>query len=196
MRRVCHSRIRFGSRPWCGCHCTAISPWHGRPFTAITQRHGSMVTCLHFDPHASGHTPAETSGRSTQTYASNQLTQIPCAGEGGMGTASLRDATTPTTPTTVGPAPVLVRPEGRQPARLWAGNCVGGSCVWARLKSGLWACVGAPSAVQRRVHVDICQFHDRGIRDHVVDPDQTENYLQTARSGHPVGRDSAVFTAA
>ena len=68
-----------------------------------------------------------------------------------------------------------------------------GPCVQARLKAGLWACVGAPSAVQRRVHVDICQFHDRGIRDHVVDPDQTENYPQTARSGHPVGRDSAVF---
>ena len=37
---------------------------------------------------------AETSGRLTQTYASGQLTQIPCADEEGMGTASLRDATT------------------------------------------------------------------------------------------------------
>ena len=36
--------------------------------------------------------PAETSGRLTQTYAFYQLTQIPCADEGGMGMASPRDA--------------------------------------------------------------------------------------------------------
>ena len=39
---------------------------------------------------------AEISGRLTQTYAFYQLTQIPCAGEGGMGTASLGDAATTT----------------------------------------------------------------------------------------------------
>ena len=33
-------------------------------------------------------------GRLTRIHASDQLTQIPCAGEGDMGTASLRDATT------------------------------------------------------------------------------------------------------
>ena len=38
--------------------------------------------------------PAKTSADGPLKYASNQLTQIPCASEGGMGTASLRDATT------------------------------------------------------------------------------------------------------
>ena len=90
-------RIRFGSRPWYGCHCTAISPWHGRPCTA-------MVISLHADPHVPGHAPAETSGRSPQIpnrfrhasslgrrgrlwriYTPTQLTQVPCADEGGMG---------------------------------------------------------------------------------------------------------------
>ena len=61
---------------------------------------------------------AETSDRLAQIYAPDRLTQIHCANEGGMGTASLRDATTPTT---VGAAPAcMIGPKGGLTVRLEA----------------------------------------------------------------------------
>ena len=55
-------------------------------------------------------------GRLWRIYTPTQLTQIPCADEGGM--APLRDATTPTTGgplrVMIGPkGPMMIRPEGR-----------------------------------------------------------------------------------
>ena len=62
--------------------------------------------------------PAETSGRLMQTYAFYQLTQIPCAGEGGMGVRVRRRFATRRRCVDVdddrgGGSTCVVRPEGR-----------------------------------------------------------------------------------
>ena len=72
--------------------------------------------------------PAETSGRSTQTYASNQLTQIPPSNDWGAWTTTLRrrcdvddrGASTCMYDRAIGPkGPMIVGPEGPT-----AGHCV------------------------------------------------------------------------
>ena len=102
----------------------------------------------------------ETSGRSTQTYAPDRLTQIPCADEGGMG-VSVRHrfamrrrrrcdvddsgASTCMCDRAIGPkGPIMVRPEGRtdgtpegQPAS--SGLIIELSGLKARLQSSLKA---------------------------------------------------------
>ena len=94
--------------------------------------------------------PAETSGRSTQTYAPDRLTQIPCADEGGMGVRVRRrfamrrrrrcdvddsGASTCMCDRAIGPrGPITVKPKGLTGlrARLWSGLKAG---LVARLKA-------------------------------------------------------------
>ena len=66
---------------------TRRSPRPARVLAGLQSIHGGSSTPADL-------IPAKTSADGPLKYASNQLTQIPCASEGGMGTASLRDATT------------------------------------------------------------------------------------------------------
>ena len=93
-RRDQHSGLHISptNRPQITQHTSAPArPW--RAHSRRDQRGRSTQTCASNRSH---HLPCA-SGRLTQTYAFYQLTQTPCAGEGGMGTASLRDAATAST---------------------------------------------------------------------------------------------------
>ena len=89
---------RTRARPWA---CTRISvPWsylHGFAHTCTGMRIPIRV-CAHLHGHAHGHghmpsgTPSTRPAAGPLKCAPGQLTQIPCADEGGMGMASLGDA--------------------------------------------------------------------------------------------------------
>ena len=94
----------------------ALQPMPGR-FPHASDPHTGNIPILPQSDHA----PAETSGRSTQTYAPDQLTQIPCADEGGMGMASPRDATTTGTLRSSPPEGGLLRAGSADPRGAGAG---------------------------------------------------------------------------